>query len=399
LRRALLLAALLVPAVARADLLSDADEVGAWLGKSGWSVTRGEAVFADASVVIRAPQGVLEAKDDCVSLVLVAPRTAEFTAYPGLEAEDGAPKAESGTLVLSRCGVERRELQRVTVVHASRGALEVIWAKGRDAVDDVRAALPDRDPGPGRARQADPGPLPSPPPLATRRERSEKRAKVAGAEAISPSSFQAGGDGKGTATLALPVGCHRLDVMAAGSAVDVDAEAHVGERLVAFDRGESPDATLEFCLAEASEVNVSFQGAPRGADVVVVDARWPLPAGLPETWGAIGRAGVARGLQRRAARALPPRPVAEVFGVQGETRVPIALEPGRCYLASAAALVAGVKVVRLSVQGLRGHHRDETQTENAAAVLAFCTDEEERAVLDVTARGGAALWVAAVWAL
>lgn len=408
--RAPLAAALaLVPGLARADLVSDGDDVAAHLRAAGLVVLRGESAFFDAdgragkaAVVLRAPEAALRGAEGCATLVLVGPRTASLTAAPGLAApaeddEDGLAKSESGVLVVARCGARRAELARVRVEHGARGAVEVLWVTGATAALDALDALPERRPGPGRPERELLPPPPREPPFAARVERAKRRARGDGAEGVTELAARAGRGGDGELLVELSGGCHRIDVVAEGARVDVDAELHLGDRLIAKDRGEAVDASLEVCLARRDAVVLAYQGAPPDAAIAISVARWSLPAGLPEAWGPVARAAFARTLWRRRLRGVPARPVREALAVQGDTRVPVPVEPGRCYLAGAAAVEPGLRLLRLDVAGLRGVHRDETFSDTAAALAAFCVEDEEQVTLAVDARGA---WItAAVWAL
>jgi hypothetical protein len=181
-------------------------------------------------------------------------------------------------------------------------------------------------------------------------------------------------------------------------ATDVDAEARdAAGRLLARDRADVPDARLDFCLGEAGVVTVPFMGAAGAVAVTVSDARWPLPAHLPEGFGVRARAGFAAALFRRHAPAPLGAPIFETLGVQGPTAVALAIEPERCYLAAMALVRGEARSMRLSA--LVGDHvtRDDTAERLEGVALSFCAEGGTVAHFDADVRGNAPWWALVVW--
>jgi hypothetical protein len=89
----------------------------------------------------------------------------------------------------------------------------------------------------------------------------------------------------------------------------------------------------------------------------------------------------------------------ESVGVQGVTQVPIAVEPGRCYLAAVALIRGDARAIRMSATlGDRTPH-DEALERPEGAAIAFCAGTERSAVIDVDVRGNAPWWALSVWGM
>lgn len=365
----------------------------------------------------------------CTTVVLLAPRTSEVAFLPDGTAEGAVPppsslplghpvvprgeggviRSRGGIATLARCGKEQAahplEAERLLVQSVSpRTAVEVLVVRSQAPIEAADAVLPERAIGPSAPRGDTGRPL-DPGPLAARLARVDRRSKEGGAERVLQVAMRASANGGGTFAARLSEGCHTLDVLAdvppsPQRGTDVDAEARAGEggRLLGRDRGEAPDAHLDFCLGEPTEVEVAFLGASGAVDVTLVDARWPLPPGIPTEWGPEARGDIAAALRRRHAPQLPAEPIVTVMGVQGETLVPFAVEPGECYIAVAALMRGEARSVRLAVEIGDRAPRDEIGADRAeAAQVAFCATTEDRAALRVAARGAQPWWLGLVW--
>lgn len=424
--------AVLAPSRAAADLTDDAARlVERWSAKWGTTVTRLAPLFLEHGrlTVVRLRGDAKPAKAACTTVVLLAPRTSEIAfltdgepaapappppslpighpSIPG-QSEGGAIRSKAGVATLERCGKEQAahplEDERVLVQAVSpRTAVEVLVVRSAAPIEDVESILPERAVGPSAPR-GDAGRPVDPGPIAERLQRVEKRSRDDGAEHVLKVSMHASAMGSGQFTARLGEGCHALDVLAevpqlAVRATDVDAEVRAtdGGRFLGRDRGEAPDARIDFCLGEPTEVDVSFIGAAGPAAVTLVDSHWPLPAGLPSEWGPQVRGDMALALRRRHAPALPADPVASMMGVQGETMAPFEVEPGQCYLALVALVRGDARQLRLAAEiGDRAPH-DEISERPEAAQVAFCATTEDRAALRVEARGAQPWWVATIW--
>jgi hypothetical protein len=211
--------------------------------------------------------------------------------------------------------------------------------------------------------------------------------------------------GSGELSLRIAEGCHRIEILAEvpqvvpRRATDVDAEARDSEtgRPLARDRADAPDARMDFCVGEPTTVDVPFVGAAGAVTVMVSDARWPIPKMVPTYWGARARGGLAMALRRRGAPNPREQAIFESIGVQGETAVPIEVEPGRCYLAAMGLLRGEARGMRLSAELSGRMLRDESADRSEGAAVAFCSETETSAVMRVDARGNSPWWVLLVW--
>jgi hypothetical protein len=400
---------------------------GAELLKEGASTKKGSASKKGTTASEKG-------SSECLTVLLLAPRTAEFLVDPeeearGLDAldqvlnrnlprshppmgdlggsDDRRLRSAAGAMLLSRCGSDRLGLKRLLVeLSSTRSALEVVVAewKDKEKVVALGEVLPERASGPVAPR-GNPGRPLEPGPLPDRLSRAEKRARADGAEAVTRVSMKASPNGNGEFALRLTEGCHRLEVMAEvpemvpRRATDIDAEARESEseRLLARDRADMPDARLDFCLGEAGVVDVPFVGAASAVNITVSDARWPIPRTVPPHWGSRARGALAMALRKRAAPDPQSQPILETIGVQGDTAVPVAVEPGKCYLAAIGLVRGEARGMRIGVGLGSKVLRDETGDRPESAAVAFCADLETSAVIKVEARGSAPWWALVVW--
>ena len=421
---------------ARADLDGDASRLAASWTARGATVDvldpvfleRGRARVLDVDHLAKtAPaEGT-----GCVTVVVLAARTTELLADEGDSAtgrkpldptlpsvvpilasphrpeEDHRVRSAGGAAVLSRCGANWLDLKRITIeVTSPRAAVEILVARSAAALGEIHEALPERAAGLVAPRGDPGGPL-EPGPIAERVARAERRARAEGAAHVVKTVTRASAAGVGRIQLKLGEGCHRLDLMAEVPSVvprratDLDAEAHVQEtsRLLARDRADVPDARLDFCLGEQTVVDIGFAGASGATPVTVSDALWTTPPTVPVRWGPRARAGFAGALHRRHAPAPTEDAILETVGIQGVTQVPLALEPGRCYLASVALIRGEARAIRMSTTlGDRAPH-DEALERPEGAAFAFCSGTERSAVIDVDVRGNGPWWALSVWGM
>jgi hypothetical protein len=298
--------------------------------------------------------------------------------------------------------VELRTL--VIELQSLRSALEVVVAESREALGDVREVLPERSFGP-MAPRGDPGRPLEPGALPDRLARADRRARLDGAESVVRTGMKASILGSGELSMRLAEGCHRLELLAEvpqvlpRRATDVDAEVRESEtgRPLARDRADSADARLDFCLGEATTVDVQFLGAAGPVMVMASDARWPVPKLVPSYWGPRARGGLSMALRRRGAPSPREEAIFETLGVQGETSVPVEVEPGRCYLAAVSVIRGDVRGLRLSADLGGRMLRDEALDRGDGAAVAFCSEAERSALMRVEARGNSPWWVLVVW--
>ncbi len=425
---------LCAPSLARADLTGDVDRlVERWSAKAGTTAFRRPTLFLEqghATPVRLSDPSSSPKVAACTTVVLLAPRTSEIAflldgthtsaaampvppalplGHPNVPRDEtGVIRSRGGVATLSRCGKEQTEgpleAERVLVQSISpRTAVEILVVRSQAPIEAADSVLPERAIGPSAPRGDTGRPL-DPGPIAERLTRVDRRSREAGAAHVLKVAMRASVNGGGTFAVKLSEGCHTLDVLAEvptspQRGTDVDAEARAGEggRLLARDRGEAPDAHLDFCLGEPTEVEVAFIGASGPVEVSLVDALWSLPPGIPSDWGPEARGDIAAALRRRHAPQLPPEPIATVMGVQGETLVPFAVEPGQCYVAVVAQVRGDTRSLRLAVELGDRAPRDEINDRAEAAQVAFCATTEDRAALRVGTRGAQPWWLGLVW--
>ena len=416
----------LAGAPARADLSDDAERIRKTWSDEGARASRLAPIFlehgaARAIAVEPAPPG----DEGCTTIAVIGGRVIDFELDlhpesggvslgkpmsphgidPDSREEDGLLRSVAGAAVISRCGKERADLAQLAVqMRSPRAALEIIVARGARAVTDMQVILPERASGPAAPR-GDPGRQGEPGPLADRVARAERRARLEGAEKVTRFAGRSSAMGTGQFAVKLAEGCHRLDVMAEVPQVvprrvtDVDAEAREAEsdRLITRDRAEAADARLDLCVGETTMVDVPFMGAGGATQVTLSDALWALPVAVPIHWGPRARGGFAWALRRRKMPEPKSAPIFESIGVQGVTSMPIVIEPSTCYLAAVAMIRGESRGVRLAAEvGDRAPH-DEVSDRPEGAALAFCSESESHALLEVEMRGGSPWWALALW--
>lgn len=357
-----------------------------------------------ATVVLPEPKGA------CVSVAIVGARGMSFHAKIAGASEDplvdepGRSSSFAGVLELSRCGNAPKSF--VVTSDAGRGALEIVVAWSKTPAPQLRAVLPERTGG-ATAPPQDPGLLPPLPPVERRADAAESRAKRTGGEVLTRSTQRAGVDGSGTAPVELDEGCHVVEVFAAEATsangkrrarLDLDAELRDDEdSLLAKDRTESPDAHLEVCVGEPTDTEVVFAGAPPGAVVIVTHSGWKLPARLPELWGPVARARMAKVMRSRHLSSPLDAPVALAQGAGGTTLVPVAVEPGGCYVAVAAVYQGHARGLGMRANLGPREANDERGAADDAGLVAFCAGEQKVARVEIEARGSGIAWGLAVF--
>ena len=353
----------------------------------------------------------------CRTVVLIGARTVLFSAVAGSQTEDSdellaifadkdSPRrriSDAGLLVMSACADAADGLGRVFVrMESPRGSIEALTLAGERPLEKVDAELGRVAGAP--APRGDPGPPLAVASLPIRREAAELRARADGATNVLLLEAKAGASGTGDISIKVPLGCHRFDVMAepveGQAGLDLDAElrdADTGQKL-ARDRGETPDARVETCVGRTTELSLVFAGAAPGGRVVVHDALFPLPEGVPSHWGPRGVAGMVTAVRKRLRRGPDRSPVFEALGAQGSTRMTMPAEPGRCYVAAITLLRGSSRGMRLlATASARPAFEEVPPTEDGAAVT-FCASRS-RADIVADVPGSSLGWLLSVWAL
>jgi hypothetical protein len=387
---------------ADAQLHAAVDRLAEAWRASGASVVVDKTRFLndDETVVVSLP----DAPDaECTTVVLLGSRGMGFHVRPADRGADDDASAripsEAGAVSIERCGATPPHRLLVTS-DSGRGALETLVARSAKPMESMRTILPERTGG-TTAPAPEPGSLPPLPPPEKRAEFAEARAKRDGALILSRTTWTAGADGTGAGDDTLEPGCHALQLFAldprAGGAptpsprgkLDLDAEMRdpSSDRVLARDRTDAPDARLDLCVGETTNVEVVFVGAPANAPVLVAHSAWPLPDRLPSLWGGEARARMAHVLLSRHVKSLVREPVLLAQGGSGTTPVPLKVEPGACYLALVAVVQGATRAVGLRVHvGTHDAYDDRGIDENGA-VVAFCAGDRAGALAEVEAHG------------
>jgi len=385
------------PAPARADLMGD---VGALLSswrRSGAAPSRVTTVFLEAEEARRIALG--KRKDGCIRVVAIAERQIAFT----LRAPTQVIESHGGVAQIDDCGEGTLKGGAIALFMTSpRGAIDLLTVHYRGSIAPVETVLPERALGPAAPPGFGGEPLELAP-IAERVARAERVAMSEGASGVVPVRTRAGQRGGGVVTIKLAEGCHRLSVLADGEGrkrpIDIDAEVSLSGDILRRDRSQAPDARLDFCLGESARVELRYLGAGAPLPVVVMDAYWTLPKGIPSVWGSRVRAAFAAALHRRHAPKLELAPLEQRLGVAGVTVVPFEVEPSSCYIAAFGA-VQGVGAGRLTVQAGNITRYDDATEAPLAAAVSFCVPAEtSSARVQIELGAPTASWVLALWRL
>jgi hypothetical protein len=361
---------------------------------------------------VRIPEGAFDGgRPTCTTLAFLTGRSTDFVvrldALTGLKHHTSGGHAErsvAGAVLISECGAGREAFARLSIeLRVARSALETVIAVGEGAAPPIADMLPERASGP-TAPLTDPGPRGLLEPLDVRVRRAEQRAKNTGAASVRVQQFTAEPDGSGRELVRLDEGCHRIELLAdlAGKhPIDLDAEMREAttERLVARDRSDAPDARLELCAGSSMGVDLVFAGAPGPVEVLLMDALYPLPRGVPTAWGARARGAMAAALWRRKLPSLEDGPIDQRLGVAGTTSIPISIEPASCYVAVIGTIRGDPRSVTLTAKVDTRTAFDSNAGLVDGSAVAFCSGGADKARLETEVRGSAVAWVLDVWRL
>lgn len=362
------------------------------------------------------PEGTPEA--ECTQVAVIGARGLSFRARlsdaptdPLMPPEPTArATSTAGVLELRRCERGRPPVHHVIIsAEAGRGAFEIIVGRSGAPMPSLASIIPERTGG-SIPPPPDAGSLPALAPQEKRAEAAEVRARRDGAVIRSRAPLRAGDDGAGDEEIELDEGCHRLEVFGHEIVrtrpgrrfrLDVDAELRDGDRVLARDRTEAPDARLEACVGATSRVSLVYAGAPPRSDLILTQASWPLPARLPSLWGPDAKSKMARVLFLRhvAVPAEDPVFLAQGSTGSGPTPIPIPVETGGCYVAVVGITRGRARQLQLrSIIGAR-ESTDERGAAEDAALAAFCVRAHETARLEVLAKGTGVGWGLALYRL
>jgi hypothetical protein len=253
-------------------------------------------------------------------------------------------------------------------------------------------------------RHSDPGPSASLPDLGLRIQNARARAEREAAAATDERKLLASRYGTTEKLLRLEQGCHRIDALGVASSeedrpvdIDIMVNAVGDEEVLAEDRSENADASVQFCLGRSQIVKLELQGAAPRTKLTLLRATWPLPPGLPEYWGARARARMAQAVGHSIFPALVESPVFASLGVQGSTLLPVEVEPGACYLVAVAAIRGESRGIALAVRSGSATVQNQTAPDTEDTAVAFCAEGDEIASVEVEARGNGLGFLLAGW--
>lgn len=403
------------PSVTWAQTLSDDVEslMSAW-ERDGAKIQRLDPIFLQRgqSQTVKV-SGDNNLQGSCTTVLFVSERAVRFSvrqaapksAARAPKVKARAEKSRGGMVRIESCtAVVEHERPFTLTMISPAGAVEVVLANSASRVGTVDEALPRRARG-LTAAETFLGPALRPAPYGQRLSLAKQGARLDGARTTSEIRVPAGQQGRGRVRLNLREGCHRVTVIAPaspqGRGLDVDAELRQPGRSdpIKWDRGDAPDARLDFCLGENGPVELSFGGAAARTSVSVLDAYWPPLPGLVRTWGAQARAALGWALHRRASPRVLDAPARQFVGASGLTELTVPVEPQACYLVAMGLTRGKAEAARLSVRvGGRSLYDDASDYPHGAAV-SFCARGARQARLQMAVRGRVAWWTAALWPL
>lgn len=402
-----LLVAMAAAGPARADLHADAEALAESWRASGLFAERRVPSFLEAGrhrLLSLDPADVSNGAEGCTTVTVLATRSLDFSVFTG-PADRRGQRSLGGVATIVRCGATREDLSRVSVAMRSpRGAIEVVVARGPGAAPPPETTLVERSVDAPKT-PVDPGRPRGSEPLAVRAARVEGRVRDDGATSVHTMAQVASDEGTATLTLRLADGCHRIEVVgdlgAHGRVPDLDAELRdtASGAMLARDRSESADARVDVCVGEATRVLLSVSGAAIRGRLAILDARWTIPAGIPESLGARVRATFAAGHRRRRAPSVREAAFSSSFGAAGLTQVPVEVEPGACYLISVASVRGEARSLSVSTDIGGRPLRDDGGPARDGGTLSFCSGERDHQVIRVDARGQSLVWMLSTWKL
>ena len=399
---------------ARADLAAEALLLARQWRADGAQVTRLAPRFLFEGQVQALPFSQRRDHDRrCLSVTLLSDKKVQFAVLASTARTMSAQalvqagvSSVAGSVNIEDCGDGALEEGRLLLAMASpRGSVEVLVSRHRGHLPPLEQLLRERDAGPlGPAPRALAATRSAP--LKQRLARARNVARSDGARQLSVQLLPLDALGAGALTLSLVAGCHRLQLFAqtpagavlAPAAIDIDAEVSSDALggLLARDRSHAADARLDVCIGEEGNVLLKYAGAGAARTMVMLDALWPAPLGLP-AWGARWRTGALTSLRRRPAPALSAAPARQWLGTAGVSWVPLRVEPDTCYLAVAAVMRGEASAMRLSARWGQHVRYDDASSGPLGTAVSFCSGNQRRVGLQVDVRARSASWALSLW--
>jgi len=346
------------------------------------------------------------ANPNCATLVLLGTTGTHFQldarAVRAATDEEVPEGSLAGALSLTRCGERKPELQTFAIqMRSPRAVIESIVVSSDGPLPPLTHVLPHRDPGP-MASTGGPGPRPRALPLPLRLRALEEKAAREGALEVARQELTATPFGMGAALITLSPGCHRFDLLSdedGARSADIDLEISRAEDggALAEDHSESSDAAALVCVGAPLAVSLRFAGASPFAKLELFRARWDLDDGLPRRFGSDARARMSAVLRDQRIGLGGAVLVDSCLGAQGDTSFAIEVEPFACYVAVTVGLRGDAFLLAVAARTSRGDTEGRMPADVPGAAVAFCTGPEERAAIEIEARGLAMVWMTAVF--
>jgi hypothetical protein len=404
-----ILGAMTAAATGRADLAEDASRLASAWQRSG-KVTRQKVRFVERgspALIFSTLDAPAAKRAPCVTVAIIGPNSTHFVVralgvMPLGASGDGSFASLAGLAQITRCGRLRSSLSALLLeMRSPRAVVETLVVESEKPPPQAVEILPQRDPGPIEPFSAVEIQA-TPAPLAARVELALARLRRDGGQGVTSEALAARPEGASSVVRTLSPGCHRLELLTEPSSsagartqLEVEPEVDAAARLVSTEPGDGLSSALTVCAAAESQLRLAYRGAP-SSPVRLLAARWPLPDGLPEVWGALARAQVAAILFRHHAK-VSGFPVDQGLGIQGPTLLPLRVEPGACYVAVVAGIAgrsAGFSLAA-SAPGVSAHNR--SGEENDGTLVSFCARAGTEALLEADSRGYGVAWIYALF--
>lgn len=398
------------PGSARADLGNDVERLVLTYSALGHVTRRPPRLLERGQgLPIVLPTELLDpATPRCATLVLLGTtgthfqldaRAARLAAAEGEEIPEGSL---AGAFSMTRCGKRKPELQTLAIqMRSPRAVIEMMVVSSEGPLPPLTHVLPHRDPGP-MATTGGPGPRPRALPLPLRLRALQAKAAREGALEVARQELSATPFGMGAALITLSPGCHRFDLLSdedGARSADIDLEITRAEDggALAEDHSESSDAAALVCVGAPLAVSLRFAGASPFAKLELFRARWDLEEGLPRRFGADARARMSAVLRDQRMGLGGAVLVDSCLGAQGDTGFSVEVEPFACYVALAVGLRGEAAMLAVAARTSRGDTEGRMPADVPGTAVAFCAGPEDRASIEVEARGLAMVWMTAVF--
>lgn len=309
----------------------------------------------------------------------------------------------AGVMAVTRCGAPKAQLRGLEVVLRSRrGILQFVVLSSAEPPVPLTEVLSGREPGPSRS----PPDVGVRPPLAPIKERLTRLSSVArrNGGTVSEARVRSDKRGRGTHKLHLTPGCYRFAVL---SPATLDAPPDIDARLVsiesatelASDVEHAEFATLRACVARSQATRLEFQGAHPQSELVIVQARWPIPDGIPVAWGSQARAGLAQELFSSGHLDVSSPPIDAAVGVRGKSRWTVSIAPHRCYVGAVTSLRGDLTRAEIRIEANQTVSSATLREGRSSSVVTFCGEGDALARVLVATTGSSHSWIAALWPL